>query len=203
MCEQVIEQSPNFFEQSAEFFRYFVCESYPTLPSDNFALAFHNTQSDVCDVKNVKHWHLLTYSKTPLVNDGFLVPCPFSCFALLILQGVNIQFTGEVFEKLQRAFVYNEKYELVDLRSQTLRRKLPNVCKPFKHNAATQTDLLSSTSLDRYTAIFNGAYGGEFSQIMDAFISGYGLVSNVNHSMLTHFELTCAPSQCMCYECFE
>jgi hypothetical protein len=203
MCEQVIQQSPGYFKQFARKFKYFVTEKYPTLPADNFAFAFHNPKSDACTVSNVKHWHLLLYSSSDFIKGGYSVPCPYACFSRLILEGINFSLTGDIFTKLQRAVTYNEKYETDCSRPAVLRTKLPKVIKSSKHDQYTQTDLISSASLERYFKVMNGQYGGEFSQIMDAFISGYGSVNIQSHSMVTNFELTCSQAQCYCYNCTE
>ena len=177
MCEQVFEQSPSYFKQFAIKFNYFISEKYPILPTDNFALAFHNPKSDACTVTNVKHWHLMIYSECESNKGGYAVPCPYACFRRLIFEGINVSFTGNIFDKLETAVTYNDKYEIDCTRPAALRNKLPKVTKTTKYDQFTQTDLISSASLERYFKVINGQYGGEFSQIMDAFISGYGCVN--------------------------
>ena len=204
MCEQVLEQSPGYFRKFAKHFRYTISEKYPDLPVDNFALAFHNTKSDACHIGNNKHWHLLVYSDNFVNNSGYIVPCPFACFTLLILDGVNIQHTGDIFDKLKAAANYNQKYSTDESAVNVLRKKLPKILPMVsKKHQSSQTDMLPSASLQRYLSVINGPYGGVFSQIIDAFISGYGTVHRQHHSMVTNFELTCSDAQCYCYECTE
>lgn len=202
MCEQVYETSPGYFRKFAKYFRYSICDKYPNLPADNFALAFHNTKSNVCNVDNVKHWHLMIYSESPN-NNGYTVPCPYACFALLISDGVNVKITGTIFDKLTTAVAYNQKYETEETAATVMRRKLPKMPTLLKKNRGVQTDMLSSNSLERYLEVLNGPYSGHLSQIIDAYISGYGSVDMQCHSMVTHFELSCSNAVCYCYECTE
>lgn len=202
MCEQTYERSPSYFRKFSKKFHYITCEKYPNLPIDNFALAFHNTQSDSCSIENVKHWHLLIFSDTR-VNNSYTVPCPYACFTQLILGGINVQHTGDIFDKLKAAVDYNEKYSNDESNVLALRKRLPKIPVNVKKNQAMQTTLITSASLDRYLQVLNGPYGGHMSQIIDAFISGYGSIDMQNHSMVTHFELRCSDAQCYCYECTE
>ena len=246
MCEQALQQNPSYFRKFAKNFRYLVSETYPNLPAENFGLSFHNTRSDACAITNSKHWHLLLYSEnTNELKSGSIVPCPYACFAKLIMEGINIQFSGKIFDQLKTAVTYNEKYETSESRDIVLKKHLPKMpkmdtletdcsrsnvlpgkvlkiskptetnssrpgaspgkvlkCpKPTKQNIAVQTDYMSSVSLERYFKVISGPYGGELSQIMDAFLSGYGSVNIQRHSMVTNFELTCSNAQCYCSEC--
>lgn len=201
MVEQVLQQSPAYFKRFAKYFRYVVSEEYPILPENNFALAFHNPKSDFCALtKNELHFHLLIYTGKNVETYGSTVTCPYSAFKLLILDGINTQFHGDIFDRLETAIKYNDKYEVGDTRPDVLRKKLPKIVTSSKMHVATQTDI-SSESLNRFLSVLKGPYSGEFSQIMDCFLSGYGTVSMQTHSMLTKFSLECAPAQCYCYEC--
>ena len=213
----MFQQSPQYFKQYAKNFRYIVTDKYPQLPTDNFALAFHNTATNFCSVEGVKHWHMLLYSQSgggggglkkataaATARDGFAVPCPYSCFALLILGGVNIQFSGDIFDKLQRAVAYNKKTAVPSSQEtnvEALKKRLPKVVKTARHHATVQTDYISNSFLDRVTQVASGPYGGQFNQIIDAFISGYGSVYTQHHSMVVNFELSPSQAQCYCFEC--
>ena len=201
MVDHIFQQSPAYFKQFAKQFRYIVSEEYPILPADDFALAFHNQKSEFCTLKNVQHWHLLIFTGKQCENYGSTVVCPYAAFKLLILEGINIQFHGDIFGRLNTAIDLNDKHGVDETRAHVLRKKLPKNNAITKIHVGTQTDMLSNASLKRFISVLNGHYGGEFNQIMDAFISGYGCVSLQNHSMLTTFLLVCAPAQCYCFEC--
>jgi len=207
MCEQVFQQNPTYFRKFSKLFRYVVTEKYPDLSGD-IAFAFHNTKSSACTNigGNNQHWHVLTYSEKNLPKNGYAVPCPYACFVQLILGGVNVQYSGDIFDKLKTAVTYNEKYDTEESRDHILKKHLPKILKTVKsqqQHSHTQTDMICSASLERYLRVLNGPYGGDLSQIIDAFISGYGSVHIQQHSMVTNFELTCSNAQCYCYECTE
>jgi hypothetical protein len=206
MCEQLYEQSPDYFRKFAKNFRYTICESYPAA-TGSFAFAFHNPKSDACSIKNnADHWHLLTYTETASgAAGGYDVPCPYSCFYELIWSGNKITYEGDIFKRLRNAVVYVTKNPEMALGGGKCARKkrLPKVDATMTKLQAVQTDQITSNSLERYFMILNGPHGGAFSQIMDAFISGYGHVYRQDHSMVTNFELTCSQAQCYCYECTE
>jgi hypothetical protein len=216
MCEAVLQQEPSYFQSSRDNFSYFICEKYPNLPSDNYAIAFHDTKNDYCSIKTLPHLHVLIYSDKGTTGDGYHhnhqkykhhhrgyeVPCPFSCFKLLILGGVNFQYCGIIFQKLQTAVVYNDKYPSKYSSIKTCRAKVPKVIDMLKTcEISTQTNVLPHATLERFLTVYNGPYAAEFSQIMDVFISGYGSVFLQNHNMITTFELCCSPAQCLCDSC--
>ena len=195
MCVQGYQQSPYYFEQFSNQFRYFVTDKYPDVPETNVAFAFHNTQSSFCTLQYRKHWHVLQFMGG-FPKDSYQVQCPYACFSLFIAHGVNIHMEGDIFEKLQNAFIYNQMYYTDDTSPDTLLQKVPKVMTIFKENAFTQTEFLSSASIERFTKVMDGPFRGQLSTIIDSFIAGHGSVSTHNHSMLTNFSLKCSQLHC-------
>jgi hypothetical protein len=117
MVEQVFQQTPAYFKRYSKHFRYIVSEEYTVLPENNFALAFHNPKSEFCTIKSVKHWHLLIFTGRECENYGSSVVCPYASFKLHILDGINIQFHGDVFDKIKTAIDYNDKFDLEETRT--------------------------------------------------------------------------------------
>ena len=126
MCEQVLQQHPSYFEDFSKKFKFYICLNKPLLPVDNYALAVHNSDNNYCKVKRGAHYHLMLFEDTPVYEAGAMtVPCPYSCFKLLIHEANNVQFSGDIFRRLQTAVSYNDKYDLPDTGITTCRRKLP------------------------------------------------------------------------------
>ena len=186
-------RTPDYFKQFSKKFRYFVTEQFPSFGlDDNFAYAFHNTKSRYCSIKDNKHWHVMIYmgeSKKP----NYPVPCPFTCFSLLIADGVNIQMNGVLFDELQETRL--EYSAPIDT------KPLPKVLSIFKKDVYAQSNLVTRVSIERYLKVLNGPHGGTLSAIIDCFSSGYGSYSSQNHSMVTNFSLDCSQAQCYCYTC--
>jgi hypothetical protein len=223
MCEAVYQQNPAYFQEFASCFRYYICEKYPSLPDTNYAISFHNQKNNSCPIKKLPHLHVLTYTATTATvttttccsaaekhlqhyqqqqqQHGYQVPCPYSCFKLLILGGVNYQCDGDMFQRLQTAVIYNDKYNTEEAKVKVCLSKLPKLNSSKTKTISTQTDLISSTTIERFLTVYNGNYGGEFNQIMDAFISGYGSIFSQQHSMIVNFELGCSNAQCICDSC--
>lgn len=203
MCEEILQKSPDYFKQFAKNIKYFVTDQFPSVDTkDQFAYAFHGSQTSLCTLANEKHWHIMISSEKPQ-KLGYPVPCPYSCFALLIAHGANFQYNGEIFEKLLQAVIYNEKYPCAEVSPNRLKSKLPKVTKVFKRDIASQTDMLTSASIERYLKVSNGIYGGQLSAIIDCFLSGYGSYDAQMHSMIVKFSLNCSDAQCFCYFCTE
>ncbi len=191
---------PPHFKRYAKNMKLFVTPEFPELPAENFAVSFHNPENDFCKIGG-NHFHLLVYSEKPETN-GISITCTYACFKLLILSDLNSRYSGSVFEELAKAVSYNDKHSTIENRPSVLRKRLPKDVAFNKRSIANQTDYVSTEMLDRYRRVINGPYGGEFSQIIDVLLSGYGSVENQNHSMLVKFSLECAPGQCDCFECY-
>ena len=157
MCEAIIKQSPGYFKQFAKNTRYFVTDKYPSLHDDDqFAFAFHGSGTTSCTLPDFPHWHVMLYNAKQSI--GYPVQCPYSCFALLIVNGANFQYNGDLFYKLLNATIYNEKYPSEDVNISKLNTKLHVVTTTFKQDMGTQTDMLPSVFIDRYIKVSNGIW---------------------------------------------
>ena len=181
----------------------------------NFAYAFHRP-GGACKIKNPKHWHILIYSPPPATdqlqktvpitkqrcrnsNPQYLiddvdnskpidVPCPYSAFRLLILDGVNNNFGGEFFEKMAEAVSCNECYEN-DFANQemVLTRNLPRAVK--LENVSVQTNRVSTETIERITRAMNGPNGAAFALVLDAILSACGEIHFENQLYKIDFNL--------------
>jgi len=188
MCEQMFKQSPEYFQQFHKDFRYFVTDKYPEFSEDeSYGFSFHSAISKHCTIKYKKHWHVLSYkSVKALKNPNYQVFCPLMCFVHNIVAGANFHFNGEMFEKLQFAMQFNERtFHEESIFSHST--KLPNPV--LNIDVSTQTDLLTSTSIERYLKIINSPYGGDLSAIIDSFASGYGSFISQTDSTIVSFSM--------------
>lgn len=169
MCEGVAQQTPEFFRKLSKKFRFYVTDTYPTLPTDgNFAMAFHNTRNTACVLEDIKHWHLLIYTEYPHqqpknFGPGSTVSCPYTCFAFLIHDGVNMQCSGGIFDKLMVAVEYNNKYETTDTRFDILKKYIPKLPKTLKKDQQTQTTVASRVQQwNAFWRFYMDLMGGSF-----------------------------------------
>ncbi len=205
MCQAMLEANPAFFQELSNHFIYYSTESYPQLPTSNYAFAHHVRKNLYCPHQPIKaHFHVLIFKESaPLVEDKDkghqTVPCPFSAFKLLILATGNYQFEGEIFVKLNTAVAYCEAYPVPDAGPAQCRKRLPH--NPKTRTVGSQTDLVSSTTFDRFLTVLNGRYSSQFNAIMDSMISGYGSVFTQHCSEIVDFRLGFSNAQCMCEKC--
>lgn len=177
MVEQMYEFSPEFFRKSQKHYRYFTCKSLPSLTTPclrNFAYALHSSD-EFCHVTG-KHYHVLVHTEgasefvKTLTSKLFPVPCPLTCFKILIFDMKESYVFGDVLQKMQEAIRYLITSNR-DVFTNSL-KKLPT--HSMKTTSATQTDALTYFTLQRVEQLLNGEMALPFYKIMDILSGGYG-----------------------------
>lgn len=216
-------QTPAYFRKFARNFRYYVSAEYPTLPEDNFAMAFH-TEASGCSIADDSHWHILIhdydYSYCRKKTDGrglYTITCPYACFTELVLNGMSPMYSGNMFDKMKLALEYNLVYPQPDSLSKVLWKRLPQV--DYYKNSSTQTvdeaivvipaanELSASPFVDsdtaRFSMLIDGAYGYVLREVMETLLYGGGGFVHDVHSVRLSFTVGCTDAQCFCPECTE
>ena len=88
--------------------------------------------------------------------------------------------------KFDEAVHYNEQHHLNFANSN---RKLPNVDCVFTNSVQTQTDNLTTFTIDRMYSNYNGGLYGENSEILETFNGGCGCLHVDNSSILINFNM--------------
>ena len=190
----MVESTPEYFPQFSKQYRYFICRSEPIFDhtvTHNFAYSLY-MNDDFCKVPG-SYYHVIA-SNDQLPNSfkstaskAFIIPCLFTCFKLLINTNLTITvFRRELMNKIDEAVNYNEQHQL---NFANPKRKLPNVNCVFTNSVQTQTDILSTCTIDRFYSIYNGGLYGELSKILDILNSGYGCLNVDNSFILINFNM--------------
>ena len=200
MVEAMYEQSPDYFKQFRKNNKFFILNHEPNF-SDfaskaNFAVSSHSNKSDFCNhsIDNEKHYHVLvefTKESTDLLNKmtlkAFVVPCLLSTFKYLFLSCSNYELSGPLMEKLKIAVNYNSINNL-DVSGVPDRRRLPQVCFGSQTKSVqTQTDLITTVTIERFTKSLNGENAAEFSRIIDIILRGYGCMEIDSNTLFVKF----------------
>ncbi len=198
------EYHPKNFKKLSESHKLIITDEIPSNISQfsSYAYALHSPYfENACNI-TTKHYHCILPRNAATSLVAIPISCIYACFKLLIYNTPSPYYKGNEFQKLVKAIEFNDEQKTYDNRYSVLRRKLPRHFTSGVRSVGTQsTGCLSSVALDRYQTVINGPYGGEFAQIIDCLLSGYGRVENQNHSMLVKFSLDAAPAQCFCADC--
>jgi hypothetical protein len=155
MCSEVDNLSPWFFSKFSDLFSFYICNEYPVLPDCSYAIASHS--AEYCPIET-DHWHLLIIDTEPKIT-GLQVPCPYSCFRLLILESEHFEYSGDLFAQMHAAILYAEKTHLVTI--DECRRNLPT--------------LIPATSfINKLHMVASGYYANEFHHILKLLHDGAG-----------------------------
>ncbi len=155
MCQELDNLSPWFFTKFSDLFSFYICDEYPELPDDNYAIAKHS--GDICPIQKT-HWHLLLMGIDKRENS-YSVDCPYSCFKLLILACDNYEYTGELFARMHIAVQYGKKF--LDVQVDECYLRLPRI---------GEKDFMS-----RVLKVLEGSYAEDLKQIVEIMLSGFSI----------------------------
>ena len=190
----MVERTPEFFRQFSKQNRYFLCQSEPMFDNTvtkNFAYSLH-MNDDFCKVPG-SHYHVIA-SNDQLPNcfksaasKLFIIHCLLTCFKLLIKTNLTKTVVREeIMNKIDEAVNYNDQHQLTFANS---KRKPPNVDCVFNKSVQTQTDLLPTSTIDRFYSFYNGGLLGELSKMLDILNSGFGCLHVDNRLILIYFNV--------------
>lgn len=210
MVEAMYERSPDYFKRYQKSVFYFTSETVPeSIKSFNsFAYGYHNEScKDFCLSTNIEHYHFMIETDPKSIKDlpfaVLSVPCVYSTFKFLISTANKRIFQGELFSKLQSAVLYNSKNQ-DKATLNVLRKRVPRsplACettakepkrsleKDNIKSVAVQTDLLHSSTLERFQLIIDGARCADLLRIMDILQSGCGRLSTNSSNSSLNFSL--------------
>ena len=152
----------------------------------NFAFATQPIQNESCaQLLDNDHPHihvLIEVTKDcvdvvkKMTSTTFFVPCLLSSFKHLILGCSKLHLSVPLMEKLKIAVNYNNSINnSTDIGGASLRRRLPQVCFASQtRSIQTQTDLITTVTIESFINILNGDNAAEFSKIIYIILSGYG-----------------------------
>ena len=191
----MFERTPDFFRQFQKKY-YFICRSEPIFDTEGINNSFADNLHEKNSFCRIKEQHYYVIAALHQVTEAFKlnssnlysISCLYTCFRFLLhkTQSVNLNFRGEIFEKLQQAVNYNHQHQL-DLYSS--KRRLPNIfeLETVKENVHFQTDFIPICTLNRFLCIYQNSSYAEFSKIIDVIISGYGSLNVDNENVKTNF----------------
>jgi len=183
MVEAMFHQTPEYFKTYRKDFRYFVTEVEPIFNmegKENIAYCKHSPETDdFCNVRNVEHYHVLLHiqfknQKESNTDKGCIVPCLYTTFWLLLYKGQKLKTTGDIMERLLRAVEYNLLHNIISL-TPAVRKKVPLI--QMKLDKSSQTEHLSSSTVDRVARILNSEHCGLLFACLDILIDGYGSIN--------------------------
>ena len=115
-------------------------------------------------------------------------------FQFFFSNGITVETTGQILEKLKLAVEYKCSAPLTKGESTGIQKRLPNLINALSRNHGQngfvgyksldnaertlnqqlQTDRISTETIKRFENILYGPHSGFFCRIMDIFVSGYG-----------------------------
>ena len=186
MVEAMYEQSPNDFKHFRKNYKLFVLNNEPNFSGfaskANIAVSSHSNKLNIFNhsIDNENHYQVMvefTKESTDLLNkltsEAFVVPCVHSTLKYLILGCSNYELSGPLMEKLKIAVNYNS-FNNLDVSGVPVRRQLPQVCFGSQTKSVqTQTDMITTVTIERFTNFLNGENAAEFSRIIYIILGGY------------------------------
>ena len=177
----MVQRTPDFFLKFRKEFRFFIALKEPVVGEDisstvNFVFGVHSENQDMYCHITKPHYHLLLEVKGDFlaIKRGHLVGCLYSCYFHLLHYCGEIQYNGEIVQKLRQAVDYNEKMGENGFYKQPKRieKKIPCLKPEKAWDQGSQVTALQF--LERLYNLLNGPHAPAFLQIMDIMILGHG-----------------------------
>ena len=116
-------------------------------------------ENGFCDVLPSNHYHVLfdvSDVSTEILkrNKFYSVPCLYTTFKIFFSNGATVDTTGEIFEKLKLAVVYNGSTPPTKGEATTIRKRLPNLINALSKNHR-QNGIVAYKSLDNAEKTLN------------------------------------------------
>ena len=182
MVEAMIELTPEYYSKHRKFYRYLITHTEPQFQADfanNFAFGSHSkAQNSLCSIDE-QHYHVLfeVNGRNILEGKAYRVPCMYSTYFYLLYSCDGLRENGEMFEKLHRAVVYNERMGENSFFKHPKNNRVKIPILETKRDAAVQTEQMSTIPMYYLLKTLNSSHGASLCKIFDIINDGKGCLT--------------------------